>query len=243
MRKYFITGSSRGLGKALTEILLREERNLVTGISRTNSLEHSRFSHFRMDLSQPEELIGKVDRLFDPAGDYEKVVLINNAGYLGGVKYVGDLDDDDFIRIYHINLTAPAILSNAFIRRYSASQCMKILLNISSGAAKNAYDGWSGYCSSKAGLDMLSKVMAIENEKRDKNFRIVSLAPGIIDTDMQQQVRETSSHDFSRVDRFLAFKENNQLLSPQKAAHRIIQFIEDLNRHPEVIQDIRDLGD
>lgn len=243
MRKYFISGSSRGLGKALTEILLREENNVVTGISRTNTLVHSRFSHFMLDLSQPEEVKKKAPLIFDQGGDYEKVVLINNAGYLGAVKYVGDLDDDDFIHIYNINLTAPAILSNAFIRRYRTLKCMKILLNISSGAAKTAYDGWSGYCSSKAGLDMLSRVMAIENENRHKNFRVVSLAPGIIDTDMQQQVRNASQHDFSRVDRFLAFKENNQLISPQKAAHRIIQYIEDIDRHPEVVQDIRDLAD
>lgn len=242
MKKYFITGSSRGLGKALTEILLLEKDNEVTGISRTNSLEHARFRHFMMDLSKPEEVIKKVNLVFNQTNDYEKVVLINNAGYLGGVKYVGDLEDDDFIRLYHINLTAPAILSNAFIRWFRSSQSQKILLNISSGASKNAYDGWSGYCSSKAGLDMLSRVIAIENEKRGKNFRVVSLAPGIIDTEMQRQVRNASSHDFSHVSRFLAFKENNQLLSPQQAARRIIQFIEDISQHPEVIQDIRNLN-
>ena len=170
------------------------------------------------------------------------MVLINNAGYLGNVKYLGDLDNEDFVHPFHVNLTAAAILSNAFIRKYGSHPIKKIILNISSGASRKAYDGWSGYCSSKAGLDLFSRVMALENEKRGGNLRVVSLAPGIIDTEMQKQVRNVSSRDFSSVDRFHAMKENNQLLSPVQAARQIIRFLEELDRYPGIMQDIRDLN-
>jgi benzil reductase ((S)-benzoin forming) len=242
MNQYIITGSSRGLGKALVNVILQNSENRVRGISRSNDLIHPRFTHLQIDLNRPPDLIQQLDSIFNLEDDLEKVVLINNAGYLGPVKYLGDIEEDEFIRIYHVNLAAPAILSNAFIRRNRNRQGKNILLNISSGAAKSPYDGWSGYCSSKAGLDMLSKVAAMENEKREGNIRVISLAPGVIDTSMQLQIRNTAPEDFSSVERFHVLKVNNQLLSPEKAARQIVQFLEEVDKHPEVIQDIRDLN-
>ena len=242
MNQCIITGSSRGLGKALVNVLLQNTENRVMGISRSNDLFNPRFTHLQIDLNQPQDLIKQLDSIFNLGDDFEKVVLINNAGYLGPVKYLGDIEEAEIIRMYHINLAAPAILSNAFIRKYRNRHGKNILLNISSGASKNAYDGWSGYCSSKAGLDMLSKVAAMENEKRGGNIRVISLAPGVIDTNMQLQIRNTASEDFSSVDRFHTLKVNNQLLSPEKAARQIVRFLEEVDKHPEVIQDIRDLN-
>ncbi len=242
MNKYYITGSSNGLGKALVNTLIQEEANLITGISRSNEFEHPRFTHLSIDLNQPQELLNQLDSIFDEAGGFEKVVLINNAGYLGSIKYLGDIDDQEFIRIYNVNLTAPALLSNAFIRKYKNDPCKKILLNISSGASQNPYDGWSGYCSSKAALDMLSKVAALENEERGRDFTIISLAPGVIDTDMQDQIRHAAEDDFSSRSRFQSLKDENKLLSPEKAAQQIIQFLNNVDLHPEVIQDIRNLN-
>lgn len=242
MNKYFITGSSNGLGKALVDILIQDEENLITGISRSNKFEHPRFIHFQLDLNQPYDLINEIDSIFSQTSGLKRVVLINNAGFLGSVKYLEDIDYKEFIRIYNVNIIAPAILSGAFIRKYKNDPYEKIILNISSGASKNPYDGWGGYCSSKAALDMLSKVAALENEKRGRDFKIISLAPGVIDTDMQNQIRNTSVDNFSKRDHFQLLKDENKLLSPKKAAQQIVEFMENIDLNQEIIQDIRNLS-
>jgi benzil reductase ((S)-benzoin forming) len=241
MNKYFITGSSSGLGKALVDILILNDNNHITGISRSNELNHPRFAHAMIDLSDPQSLPRQAGTLFETSSEYGKIYLINNAGYLGPVKYMGEMEGGELQRIFNVNILAPAILSNIFIRKYKGIRAEKYILNISSGASQKPYDGWGGYCSSKAALDMLSQVMAMENEIRGDGFRVVSLAPGIIDTVMQEQLRDTDPENFSRKERFVKLKEENKLLSPADAAKNIIRFLENIDKHREVIQDIRNL--
>ena len=113
MNRFYITGTSRGIGYALTEALLQDENNLVTGISRTNSLSHERFQHIRLNLKDVEEVVSSTKDLFGEASDAEQVVLINNAGYLGDIQYFGDIDHTEFIKVMNTNVTTPAILMNA----------------------------------------------------------------------------------------------------------------------------------
>lgn len=240
MNKYFVTGSSKGIGRGLVENLLKDINNSVTGISRTNAIEHERFTHIEMDLGDIESLVIRVDDFYKLDNSYEKIILINNAGYLGEIKYIGDIPDKDFYHAYNINITAPAILMNAFIRNFRDNEAEKKIINISSGAAKVPYDGWSEYCSSKAAIDMLSRVANVERDKRGYDFTIVSLAPGVIETDMQEQIRGTSKKDFSNVDRFHTLKKNNELQSPDEAARKIIRFIEKASPHQEPVVDIRE---
>jgi benzil reductase ((S)-benzoin forming) len=241
MNKFYITGSSSGLGKALVDILLLNESNHITGISRTNNLQHPRFTHYPIDLSDLPGLSRQAESIWITNENIKRIYLINNAGFLGPVKYMGEMNDEELTRIYHVNLVAPAILSNAFIRQYRDFEGEKIILNISSGASRKPYDGWSGYCSSKAALDMMSRVIAVENEIRGYGFKILALAPGIIDTAMQHQLRNTSGENFSRKEKFVKLKEEKQLLSADQAAQNIIRFLENTELHKEVVQDIRQI--
>ena len=79
MRKFFVTGSSKGIGRAITELLLQEPDVEVTGISRTNTIISNRFTHFPLDLEDVVKLPGIVDGIFVDLSVFEKVVLINNA--------------------------------------------------------------------------------------------------------------------------------------------------------------------
>ncbi len=239
MNKYYITGSSKGIGRGLVDSLLKKENNLITGISRTNDIDHERFDHVKMDLSDTETLAQEADRLFTLDQSFDQIILINNAGYLGEIKYLGDIPDRDFYKAYSINITAPAVLMNAFIRNFKDNKAAKKIINISSGAAQNAYDGWSEYCSSKAAIDMLSRVADMEREKRGYDITVVSLAPGVIETGMQEQIRSTSERDFSNVGRFHSLKENDQLLSTDEAAEKIIRFIEQIRPGQETVVDLR----
>lgn len=241
MKHYFVTGSSKGIGKAITETLLKDNEVSVTGISRTNNLHHARFIHVALDFADIEILLDRIDDVLALPGNYFKEIgLINNAGYLGEIKYLGDARDQDLQKIFNINITAVAILMNAFIRKFRNNPAHKIIINMSSGAGKYPYDGWSGYCTSKAAVDMLSRVFALENKIRNGDFRIISLAPGIIETDMQRQIRKTRKENFSNVQKFLDLKRNNELKSTEETARKIVGFICDIDRQRDVVVDLRE---
>lgn len=238
MNVYYITGTSRGLGRALAEELLKNDDNLVIGIGRKCEIEHPNYKHKRMDLSDTTE-VSKFR--FGEHLKARRTVLINNAGTLGDIKYLGDLDNKAVLEALHTNLTSPFILTNNFIKAYKTqSEVEQIVLNISSGASVSAYDGWGLYCTSKAGINMMSNVLQLEAQQRNRsNVKVLSIAPGIIETTMQEQIRATHSDDFSMVDKFVDLKESNDLQSPDQTAKQLLELLESSTPDMPVFQDLR----
>ncbi|MDG1477428.1 MAG: SDR family NAD(P)-dependent oxidoreductase [Vicingaceae bacterium] len=238
MNYYFITGTSIGLGKSIAELLLKDENNFVYGFSRSESLKHKRYTHTKLDLGNVVEL---KDFQFPKLDNPEKVVLINNAGVVGSINHVGRLDNQSIIDSYNINLIAPVILSNNFIAKYGSFSYGKIILNISSGAGRTPIDGWSVYCSGKAGMDMFSQVLKDDVGLDNLDVKIMSLAPGIIDTEMQDDIRKSDSSGFSNVERFVEYKKSGDLTDPLIAAQQVIRFLVDEKLQNNVICSVRDL--
>ncbi len=187
MNYYYITGTSRGIGKALAEALLKDKNNFVTGISRTASIDHPNYRHVTLDLSKTKKT-AKFE--FTEFNDAEKIVLVNNAGFIGEIKRAGNHNNKTLAGTYKVNLTAPSILINNFINTYRSSPAEKIIFNISSGAGRHPIDAASTYSASKAGLDMFSKVVAEEQKITGGDFRIVSISVGVVDTVMQSKLRD-----------------------------------------------------
>jgi benzil reductase ((S)-benzoin forming) len=240
MNYYYITGTSRGLGKSLVERLLRTPNNVVIGISRTPGPEHKNYTHFHVDLADPEMV--KAFH-FPPHHDAKRVVLINNAGVVGQIKTTGRMISDAIIRNYNVNLIAPTLLMNSFMEAYKESNAEKIIVGMSSGAAKNPIGGWGPYCASKAGLDMFSRVAAEEQKSvPGYKFKIMSIAPGIVDTLMQEEIRSSSVEDFSRLNDFINYKIENQLAQPDLIASKYIYIIEHAAKFPEVVFSVKDLN-
>nr|MDQ3072992.1 SDR family NAD(P)-dependent oxidoreductase [Bacteroidota bacterium] len=235
---YFITGTSTGLGKALATLLLEEEDTRVFGFGRHCTIKNARYRHEKIDLADTAGLENFSFANY-PVRDAGKVVLINNAGIIQPVQYLGEAEPADLIRNFNVNLIAPAVLANAFIKSYEGMEAEKWIINISSGAAQSPIDGWSSYCSSKAGLDMLSRTAALEREKRKDGFCIVSIAPGIVDTPMQEYIRNTDSEQFSRVDQFRGYKKNNDLAAPETAARKILQAIKNKSAIKDVVFSVK----
>jgi benzil reductase ((S)-benzoin forming) len=235
---FFITGSSRGIGKALAEVLLEEsEQNQVIGLSRSNSLEHERFKHIEIDLS--EDITDFARELFTRYKPRKKVVLVNNAGTLGDTAHVGDLDSQQLHKAFQVNVTAPAVLMNEFVRTYGAGEAAPLILNISSGAGKYPVDGWFGYCASKAALDMLSEVAAVEAEKSGSSLKVFAVAPGVVDTAMQEEIRQKSKQEFSGVEKFIQMKEEGALAPAREVAQKLLAFIQKPEQFEGVVQDVR----
>ncbi len=245
MNYYYITGTSRGIGKALAELLLKDPSNNVIGISRTRSIEHAKYRHFHLDLT---DVNATADFKFEIHANAKKIVLINNAGSMGFIKPVGKLNSAVIIKNYTLNLIAPSVLTNAFIECYDTSDAEKIILNISSGAGKKPVDGWAVYCASKAGIDMFSQVVNAEQKIRIENpetdihggFKIFSIAPGVVNTTMQDEIRKASKDDFSRLEDFIDYKKNNTLLEPEAVSQKFVHLLSDTNNIKEILSSLKD---
>src|ERR1041385_6654752 len=194
MNYYFITGTSRGIGKAIAEQLLLNPENHVNGFSRTNTISHERFSFHAMDLSDVNA-VSKYE--FPDLKDAGKICLVNNAGAIGAVKHIGGMDAKEIASTYQLNLVSPSIFTNSFLKKYASLPVEQVIINISSGAGKNPIDGWSVYCATKAGLDKFTRTLA-EELKIDgkKHIHAFAVAPGVVDTAMQDQIRTAVPSDF-----------------------------------------------
>lgn len=235
---FVITGASKGLGKALVNELTKDPLVSVIGISRSTLEDNRSYTHISLDLTNIPKLIEGLDIIF-PQGNFKKVVLINNAGWIGEIAHNGRLDPLSIEKIHQVNVIAPGILMNAFMERYNDLEGVKLVVNISSGAANKEMDGWSGYCASKAALNQMTKVAQHESNLQNRGFKLYALSPGIIDTPMQETIRAASEENFSKLSKFRSFKENNELSSASKTAKKVIYLSQNYHLYDEVLQDVR----
>ena len=215
----YITGTGSGIGKALAEQLLITGKYKVIGISRHQRIEHPHYLHITLDLSKPRQF--RKFR-FEHIPTAKKIVLINNAASLGEVKHIGRLKTHSIVSTYHLNLVAPAFLGNEFLRSYRSHEAEKLIINISSGAAFSPIEGWSVYCSSKAGLEMFSAVMEEELQSDGINdTRVFSISPGVVDTAMQARIREADPTEFHLLKQFKSYQEKGLLADSAEVAARL----------------------
>jgi len=240
MTYYFITGTSKGIGKAIAEEALQADNTIIYGISRSRSITHERYYHQPADLSDITALRNNLHKLFPVLEDPEKIVLINNAGVLGEVDYLGSQTTDNFEFVFDVNVIAPAMLMNTFISAYHEQTCPKTIINISSGAGQRPVDGWSAYCASKAALDMLSLTCQKEQDILKSGIKVYSLSPGVVDTHMQAQIRQVSQEQFSELNKFLDLKKNSSLQTPAQVSQKILKLIANPTFQPVVLS-VRDL--
>lgn len=251
MKYYIITGTSKGLGEAIAYGLINTNTRLFC-ISRTNNEQltgaaikmNCKVHYYPFDLHNVTEIdklvqdiFGKIDK-----AEIESLTLINNASIISPTKKAEGIFTHDIINNFNVNLIAPFILTTHFLRLSEQLKCNKLIINISSGAGKKPYFGWSAYCTSKAALEMFTKVIGLEQADREDQTTIISFNPGIIDTDMQAEIRETDERDFTSVRRFQDFKKSGKLLNPSFVSEKLIE----LMNSPGLIQggtyDIRDLA-
>lgn len=232
-----LTGHSKGLGRAILDHFVAKEEVEVLAISRTKlDLDAPNLTQLPIDLSELEVLEKELESLF-PIGNYSSIILINNAGWIGEIKPIGQLHPSEMRTQVNLNLLAPMFLTNSFIKSYKFTSSKNIVINISSGASSRPVSGWGGYCSTKAALAMFTLVAAKEN-KSDK-FKFFSLAPGIVDTEMQATIRSSNEKDFPELDKFQDFKSNGDLSDPADVAKKIDYLVSNVDLFEEVIQDVR----
>lgn len=226
MKKFFITGSSSGIGRALAEAALAAGHRVV-GLSRRSGPEHPLYKHVHIDLS---ELDNYVRIQFERAADTSEMILVNNAGTLGQIRPVGELSPDAIDRSYRLNVIAPSVLSKLFVQHTQQMGLPRCILNISSGAGAYPVASWSTYCASKAALDMFSEVLRLDHP----DLRCHSISPGIVDTEMQGEIRRQPSTMFPDRQRFIDYKEKGELSDAKLVAQKILTVLGNPERYKEL---------
>ncbi|MFO8067978.1 MAG: (S)-benzoin forming benzil reductase [Bacteroidales bacterium] len=243
-----ITGGSKGIGEGIAKQLLHEGNHLII-ISRTENeslksegnKKNAAVDFVLFDLGHTYDISGLMGEIFEKINPEkaDKLILVNNAGIIKPIGYIEDCDPVQIQNHISINLIAPMILSKEFIQRSKNWKCDKRILNISSGAAQNPYPGWSSYCTGKAGIDMLTKCIAQEQEREEFPVKIIAISPGVIDTGMQTIIRSTTTDQFPLRDKFVEFKEKGQLIPPKTAGSKIAETLMADKYENGLITDIR----
>jgi benzil reductase ((S)-benzoin forming) len=190
---FIITGVSRGLGLSVLKTLLEQnnEEIAIIGLSRTRpDVNKDVFTWLESDLSDYEKVVrplAEAVRHFEAS----KVFFINNAADVYPLGLVGDLEENEIYHSVLINIVSPVLITNWLISHFGDTTAIKIL-NISSGAATREIVTWSQYCSSKAYMKMFFDVVQAEAMAADKKITVVNINPGVMDTVMQQQIRESN---------------------------------------------------
>jgi benzil reductase ((S)-benzoin forming) len=234
----YITGASSGIGKALAELLLAQKHEVV-GMSRRQTIKHPNYRHITIDLSDIKAL-----KAFNfPANYKDDIVLINNAGTIGPISPIGQQIPEEIIQLNNLNVIAPQLLSNKFIHQYQGHHKPNYqLINISSGAGKRPIDAWATYCASKAALDLFSETVAVELAARNHtNWHIYSIAPGVVDTEMQFVIRQSNPKDFLSRQNFIDLKLNNELSSSAEVAMKLSKVINQQYDELPTVFSLRDL--
>ena len=236
----FITGDSSGIGKALVEHALLKESVQITGISRRGlPIIASNYSSIQVDLSAPHELLN-INFALSKA---TKAVLINNAGTIHPIGNSGTLNSSEIYKLHVVNTIAPQVLCNAFIQAVKKQRHLEsaLVLNISSGAAHKSISGWTTYSSSKAAMNQYSKVLSSELAEAGLNhIKVYSIAPGVVDTEMQGVIRSKSEKEFRAVNYFKELKMNSELTSSNLVAEKLFKIINAEYTPNDVVCSIRD---
>lgn len=250
MQVFIITGSSRGLGAGIARALFHPNHSVIgVARSRNAALEEVATAaggclhQYQQDLADPAQaeawLQARLQEL-DPAR-LDRLVLIHNAGLLRPIDLIGQEADAVITQqAMLLNLVTPMRMTETFTRHTQDWPIAKQVLMISSGAGRKPYPGWSTYCSSKAGLDMFARCLAEEQATHPHPLRVVSLAPGVIDTDMQSLIRQQDQANFPNLQRFLDLKAQGQLDSPTSAGQKIAAFLDRPDFGETVLMDIRE---
>jgi benzil reductase ((S)-benzoin forming) len=219
-----ISGASSGIGRALAESVPYEAPRVID-VSRRGNPD---LEHFAADLSDPADWRA-VAELFDKevAGfEGARAVFVHSAGTLDPIGFAGEIDAGRYARQVLLNSAAPQVLGDAFLRAAGATSAACTLLAISSGAAHSPYPGWSAYCAGKAAVDQWVRTAGAEQAQRGNRCRVLSVAPGIVETAMQEEIREAAAEAFPAVERFRELHREGALRTPAEVARDLWKLLD-----------------
>lgn len=249
MEIVIVTGASKGLGAAMVERLLSADRRVI-GIARSPSDALAASARgkgawldwYLQDLADTDA----TDRLAasicaSMTRDAHRYTLINNAALMEPVGAVSSLTPAAVVAALNVNVAAPMLFAARFLAATEDLDADRRILNISSGSGRRPMDGNGVYSATKAALDMFTRCLKAEQQLRPvgRQARVVSLAPGVIDTDMQVHARSRDPALFPQTRYFAKMKDDGVLVTATDAAARILRYLDRDDFGDTEIDDIR----
>ncbi len=199
-----VTGASRGIGAATARMLAEYGANVVL-VARTIERIEAVAEAIRAtggtaeaitcDVANYAEVEAAVGHCITHFGGLD--IMVNNAGVIEPIARIADSDPDEWDRVADVNY------KGVYHGLRAAIPVMLeggggVIVNVSSGAAVSALEGWSHYCSSKAAV--LSLTRCADKEYGAQGIRVVGMSPGTVATDMQVAIRESGINPVSELD-------------------------------------------
>ncbi len=231
---YILTGASRGMGLAVAEQLLQAGNSLLCISRHANpdlaataqkaGVPLTQWTHDLADGVGASERLQAWLQTLNP-GDLASISLINNAGTIPPILPLSQSRPADLAQALRVGLEAPMALCAAFLGATASWTLPRKVLNISSGLGRYPMASQAGYCAVKAGMDHFTRCMALDEALQPNGAKVCSLAPGVIDTDMQVQLRGAAGEAFPDQSKFLQLKAQGQLSSPAQAATQVLGYL------------------
>ena len=248
-RLTILTGASRGMGLAMAQQLLADGHALLTlarhpsaALAAQAQAAGASLTQWPVDLADAAATSARLRQWLagQDSDAIEQVTLINNAGAIPAIVPLRDAPDEGTQGALRVGLEAPMLLTAAFLGATEGWNLPRKVLNISSGLGRRAMASQAAYCAAKAGMDHFTRCVALDEALKPQGAKVCSLAPGVIDTDMQVQLRGAPSEAFPDRQNFANLKTGGQLTQPADAATRVLAWLEraDFGTHP--VADVRD---
>lgn len=243
-----LTGASRGMGLAMAEQLLAPDALLLCISRQTNAAltEQAKrvgatLLQWPLDLSDGASAAARLrDWLAQQSpATLASATLINNAGVIPALVPLSESDPAALAQALRVGLEAPMQLTAAFLGATRSWTVPRKVLNISSGLGRRAMASQAAYCAAKAGMDHFTRCVALDEALSANGAKVCSLAPGVIDTDMQLQLRSSDATHFPDQTSFANLHSQGQLSSPGEAARRVLTYLERPDFGAQPVADVR----
>jgi NAD(P)-dependent dehydrogenase (short-subunit alcohol dehydrogenase family) len=231
-RTAVITGASRGLGAGLARSFAARGLQLGLCARRLPELGHdAEVLSESVDVRDLDALCGFTTRVAARFGAID--LWVNNAGLLGPLGPLRKVDVAAWRESIEVNLGGVFHGCRAYVEHLHGRGGAGVLINLSSGAARNAYSGWSAYCASKAAVDRLTQSLQLEEEAF--GLRCYAVSPGRVETEMQVRIRAEEAADFPAVEKFRDAAERGAFNPPDFVAQQLLEIAFDPERSDPVL--------
>lgn len=227
-----MTGGSNGFGKEIVVQSLKQNHDVIC-LSRSllKNIKHKKLIQYKIDFSKStaskiKSILSKIE-----FKNYDQICLVNNAAVIEPIDQISQFQDQEIYKHVAVNLSGPISVTNTILsllekKKYKGE---KLIVQITSGAASRPIGGWSLYCSTKAGLNMFSQALALQNSD-DLTFKVISYSPGVMDTKMQKIIRSKKKNQFPDVQEFKNYKIQNILKPVSYVVNDLMDVISDFKK-------------
>ena len=225
---FLVTGASKGLGRSIALAIAKSGATVIALARSSSELKEIEAKlktisgdsvAVSCDLSKSTDISKASDFILSNFDHLSGIV--HNAGIINPIGNMLDTSRDDWELTLKVNLLGVQDLTRSLDDAIGGEKHTRVT-TISSGAAQRSLHGWSAYCVSKAGLDMWTNCMA--EEGNSENISALAIAPGIVDTAMQEEIRSAEESSFPLLQNFKDYYVNGELSKPDDVATKLLPY-------------------